>query len=39
MKKALITVAVAGAAAIVGGLLFGLCPAEMFKFVAGMFSA
>ncbi len=39
MKKTLITVAAAGAAAIAGGLLLGLDPAETFKFIAGMFGA
>jgi len=39
MKKALITVAVAGVASIAGGLLLGLDPAETFKFIAGMFGA
>lgn len=39
MKKTLITVAVAGAAAIAGGLLLDLDPAETFKFIAGMFGA
>lgn len=39
MKKTLITVAVAAAVALGGGLLFGLDPAETFKFIAGMFGA
>jgi hypothetical protein len=39
MKKTLITVAVAGVAAIAGGLLLGLDPVETFKFIAGMFVA
>jgi len=39
MKKTLITVAAAGAAAIAGGLLLGLDPAETFKFIASMFDA
>lgn len=39
MKKTLITVAVAAAITVAGGLLFGLDPVETFKFIAGMFGA
>ncbi len=39
MKKTLITIAVAAAVALAGGLLLGLDPVETFKFIAAMFVA
>jgi len=37
MKQTLITVAVAAALALFGGLLFGLDPAETFAYIVGLF--
>ncbi len=37
MKKTLISIAVAAALAVGGGLLFGLDPVETFTFIATMF--
>lgn len=39
MKKTIITILVAGSAAILGGMLFGIAPKDTFLFIVSMFGA